>query len=44
MPGNTPTSVFGKLFEASGIPYPEVLDRLCAFARERFEAQRAYTF
>jgi D-alanine-D-alanine ligase len=44
MPGNTPTSVFGKLFEASGVPYPELLDRLCGFARERFEAQRAYIF
>jgi len=44
MPGNTPTSVFGKLFEASGVPYPELLDRLCGFARERFEAQRAYSF
>jgi D-alanine-D-alanine ligase len=44
MPGNTPTSVFGKLFEASGIAYPELLDRLCGFAREHFEAQRAYSF
>ena len=28
MPGFTPTSVFARLFEASGIPYAELLDRL----------------
>jgi D-alanine-D-alanine ligase len=35
MPGFTETSVFASLFEASGIPYPELLDRLVALARER---------
>ena len=44
IPGFTETSVFSKLFEASGLPYPELLDRLCGFAVERHRAQRAYTF
>jgi D-alanine-D-alanine ligase len=35
MPGFTETSVFGRLFEASGISYPELLDRLVNLARER---------
>jgi len=42
IPGFTPTSVFGKLFEASGVPYPELLDRLARFGIERHEAERAY--
>jgi D-alanine-D-alanine ligase len=29
--------VYAKLFEASGIPYPELLDRLVALALERHE-------
>ena len=28
IPGFTETSVYGKLLEASGIPYPELCDRL----------------
>ncbi|HEX3510124.1 MAG TPA: D-alanine--D-alanine ligase family protein [Solirubrobacteraceae bacterium] len=40
MPGFTPTSVFAKLFEASGLPYPELVDRLCRLALER-HARRA---
>jgi D-alanine-D-alanine ligase len=39
MPGFTPTSVFGSLFAASGIEYPEVLDRLVALALERYAAE-----
>jgi D-alanine-D-alanine ligase len=35
MPGFTPTSVYAKLMEASGIAYPELLDRLCRLAIER---------
>jgi D-alanine-D-alanine ligase len=35
IPGFTATSVYAKLFEASGIPYPELLDRLIALALER---------
>jgi D-alanine-D-alanine ligase len=36
MPGFTPTSVYAKLLEASGVAYPEVADRLCRLALERF--------
>jgi D-alanine-D-alanine ligase len=42
MPGFTETSVFGALFAASGIPYPELLDRLVALALERYEAERQH--
>jgi D-alanine-D-alanine ligase len=42
IPGFTATSVFGKLFEASGVPYPELLDRLARLGVERHEAERAY--
>jgi D-alanine-D-alanine ligase len=42
MPGFTPTSVYAKLIEASGIAYPQLVDRLCRLALERREAQRAY--
>ena len=44
MPGFTPTSVFGKLWAASGLAYPELLDRLLGLARERFDAERSYSF
>jgi D-alanine-D-alanine ligase len=37
MPGFTATSVYAKLFEASGIPYGELLDRLVELALERHE-------
>ena len=37
IPGFTPTSVYAKLFEASGIPYAELLDRLVGLAVERHE-------
>jgi D-alanine-D-alanine ligase len=42
IPGFTATSVFGKLFEASGVPYPELLDRLVRLGVERHEVARAY--
>jgi D-alanine-D-alanine ligase len=35
IPGFTSTSVYAKLFEASGIAYPELLDRLIDLALER---------
>jgi D-alanine-D-alanine ligase len=35
IPGFTSTSVYAKLFEASGIPYRELLDRLVVLALER---------
>ncbi len=44
MPGFTETSVYAKLFEASGIPYPELCDRLVALALERHERARSYEF
>jgi D-alanine-D-alanine ligase len=44
IPGFTATSVFGKLFEASGLAYPDLCDRLVGLAVERFEAERAYRF
>ena len=37
IPGFTATSVYAKLFEASGIPYPKLLDRLVDLALERHE-------
>jgi len=35
MPGFTATSVYAKLFEASGVPYAELVDRLIELALER---------
>jgi D-alanine-D-alanine ligase len=37
IPGFTATSVYAKLFEASGIAYPELLERLIQLALERHE-------
>jgi D-alanine-D-alanine ligase len=37
IPGFTATSVYAELFEASGIPYPELVDRLVQLALERHE-------
>jgi len=37
IPGFTSTSVYAKLFEAAGISYAELLDRLIALALERHE-------
>jgi D-alanine-D-alanine ligase len=44
IPGFTETSVFAKLFEATGIPYPQLCDRLVALAVERHERERDYEF
>jgi D-alanine-D-alanine ligase len=44
IPGFTSTSVFGKLFEATGIAYPELCDRLVRLAIERHEAERRFEF
>jgi D-alanine-D-alanine ligase len=40
IPGFTATSVYAKLFEASGISYPEILRRLVELALERRERRR----
>ena len=44
IPGFTETSVYGKLFEADGIPYPELCDRLIKLAVERYETAKRYEF
>jgi D-alanine-D-alanine ligase len=44
VPGFTETSVFAKLFEASGIPYAELVDRLLELALERHELERRYRY
>jgi D-alanine-D-alanine ligase len=44
IPGFTATSVFAKLFDADGIPYPELCDRLVRYGLERYEAQRRFSF
>jgi D-alanine-D-alanine ligase len=44
IPGFTETSVYGKLFEADGIAYPELCDRLVRLALERYEQKKSYRF
>jgi len=44
IPGFTETSVFAKLFEATGIPYPALCDRLVTLALERHAAERSYRY
>jgi D-alanine-D-alanine ligase len=44
MPGFTPTSVYAKLLEASGVPYPTLVDRLCRLALERHARRRVHSY
>ena len=44
MPGQTATSVYAKLWAASGLPYPELLDRLVQIGVERAQRERAHRF
>ena len=44
IPGFTPTSVYAQLFEASGVPYGELLERLADLAVERFERRAQLRF
>jgi D-alanine-D-alanine ligase len=44
MPGFTETSVFPKLFEESGLGFPDLLSRLVELALERHQRERAYRF
>jgi D-alanine-D-alanine ligase len=44
IPGFTSTSVYARLFEASGIPYPELLDRLIELALERHREAQQYQY
>jgi D-alanine-D-alanine ligase len=41
LPGFTGTSVFPKLWEATGIAFPQLCDRLLGYALDRFRAERA---
>ena len=44
MPGFTETSVYAKLWEAAGIGYPELCDRLIRLAVARHERARSHEF
>jgi len=44
IPGFTSTSVYARLFEASGIPYAELLQRLADLAVERHDRRRTLRF
>jgi D-alanine-D-alanine ligase len=44
MPGFTPTSVYAKLIAASGIDYPQLVERLCRLALERHAERHAYSY
>jgi D-alanine-D-alanine ligase len=44
IPGFTATSVYAKLFEASGVSYPEILARLVDLAIERHERRSQLAF
>jgi D-alanine-D-alanine ligase len=44
IPGFTETSVFAKLFEATGIPYPDLCDRLVRLALDRYEREKRFEF
>jgi len=42
MPGFTPTSVYAALLDASGVPYAQLVDRLCRLALERHAREARY--
>jgi D-alanine-D-alanine ligase len=44
IPGFTPTSVFARLWEASGLAYRDLLSRLLELALERHARERAHTY
>jgi D-alanine-D-alanine ligase len=44
MPGFTPTSVYAKLLAASGVDYPQLVDRLCRLALARHAERGRYRF
>ncbi len=44
IPGFTATSVYAKLFEASGVPYADLLERLIELALERHERRSRLLF
>ena len=44
MPGFTPTSVYPKLWELSGVAFPDLCDRLVTLGVERHERESRYRF
>jgi D-alanine-D-alanine ligase len=44
MPGFTAFSMYPKLWEATGIPYAELIDKLIQFAIERYEDKKRITY
>ena len=44
MPGFTETSVYAKLWEAGGLAYPDLCDRLITLAIERHRRARSHQF
>ena len=44
IPGFTSISMFPKMWEAAGLPYGELIDRLIALALERHAERRATTY
>ena len=44
IPGFTSTSVYAQLFDASGLPYPQLLDRLIELALDRHERRSRLRF
>ena len=44
IPGFTATSVYAKLWEADGLAYPDLVDRLVQIAVDRFADERKHQF
>lgn len=44
IPGFTRTSVYAKLWEATGLPYPDLCNRLAELALERHKSEQQHTF
>jgi len=40
MPGFTSISMYPKMWAASGLPYPELIDRLIQLGLERYEEKK----
>ena len=43
MPGFTPISMYPKLWDVSGLPYPKLIDRLVDLAIERHNHRRQHS-
>jgi D-alanine-D-alanine ligase len=44
MPGFTATSVYAKLWDAGGLPYPRLIEELCTLALARHARERHYLY